>query len=537
METYLTLLYVTLDQEIALKRFFAGKGWSYCKPDLSILTDAVGPAKKPSSHKTKSGKIITYISLEDEQQSKPKVKQTRVRTARNAKQKANQLQTASNDESVGSQTWEALDGSHLSDGFVEQQATVETDDGDNDDDFASDVEEAMKAEQDMVTPESEVPISTRSRRKPDRKTPKTKKSPQVTVDKESSRLSPARKKRKVAIETEAKIEAFIADEQEKTDVKPGVLVKNRTTNEKRTNASIPGFQLSCSECGKEFKMKRHLEKHYENKHVKADTAPKPARKREAAYQCAKCGAVFSRSDSLKNHNRYVHEGIRRKLKVRPCTCDICGAVFRRISSLSEHSLTKHSTEDLPFKCDLCEKSFVRLRFLESHKNRVHLHLKPYSCTNCNAKFYSSNGLRTHTRSHVCGGDEWKKFQCPHCPNKYRAASELEMHMTALHYGGAYSCVCGEVVKWAGSIAKHQRKCKTYQDYCAAVGEKEVNRMCNVIEVALNDVLSKGTTETVTESNNTTSNEIQHENGDLESSTVDHVNSQSDRVDSEEGTSD
>ncbi|XP_045190343.2 uncharacterized protein LOC123547372 isoform X3 [Mercenaria mercenaria] len=44
MESYLMMLYVTLEQESALKNFFVDQGWMFCKPDLSVTTDKLGPA-------------------------------------------------------------------------------------------------------------------------------------------------------------------------------------------------------------------------------------------------------------------------------------------------------------------------------------------------------------------------------------------------------------------------------------------------------------------------------------------------------------
>ncbi|XP_052226149.1 zinc finger protein 236-like [Dreissena polymorpha] len=44
MESYLTLLYLTLEQEEAVKKLFLQKGWKYLKADLSSMTDTLGPS-------------------------------------------------------------------------------------------------------------------------------------------------------------------------------------------------------------------------------------------------------------------------------------------------------------------------------------------------------------------------------------------------------------------------------------------------------------------------------------------------------------
>lgn len=43
MGTYLMMLYVSIEQEKAVKDLFSNKGWGFKKPDLSLTTDRLGP--------------------------------------------------------------------------------------------------------------------------------------------------------------------------------------------------------------------------------------------------------------------------------------------------------------------------------------------------------------------------------------------------------------------------------------------------------------------------------------------------------------
>lgn len=67
-------------------------------------------------------------------------------------------------------------------------------------------------------------------------------------------------------------------------------------------------------------------------------------------------------------------------------------------------------------------------------------------------------------------------------------------MTAMHFGGAYRCVCGEVVRWSSSVAKHKRQCKSYQEYVEINGEL-MDKVCNIIEVQYSEEMHEQSSET------------------------------------------
>lgn len=270
---------------------------------------------------------------------------------------------------------------------------------------------------------------------------------------------------------------------------------------KREKRPPPGVTKKCTLCPREFRFQFNLDRHCKLKHD-PDKTDKPKRKREKGpQQCDICGSVFTRSDSLLDHKRRVHEGVRKVHPAQICTCDVCGASFTRRTHLKEHFLVKHSNSKRPLACHLCEKSFIRARFLQMHLNRDHLKIKPYECQFCNKKFYSEFSAKNHTKLKICRPDRVKNLKCIHCEKRFQDANHLEMHMTAKHFGGAYKCVCGEVVAWSSSIAKHKRKCKDYQEYVAVNGEAS-KKLCNVIEVEYSDVFVENTAENNTGVSNT-----------------------------------
>ncbi|GFY70943.1 zinc finger protein [Trichonephila inaurata madagascariensis] len=132
----------------------------------------------------------------------------------------------------------------------------------------------------------------------------------------------------------------------------------------------------CSTCGKEFKRKDHLKKHYI---IHSGKRP---------FICFVCGKDFARKDRFKDHctthlsngwscyfcgrmfsQRYIlrkHEMIHRGVK--PYSCDLCDRKFSRKNDLLRHG-TSHSGEKTNF-CEICGKGFSQKRLLKRHL-RIH----------------------------------------------------------------------------------------------------------------------------------------------------------------------
>ncbi|XP_053407044.1 zinc finger protein 471-like isoform X3 [Mercenaria mercenaria] len=508
METYLTLLYVTLEQELALKDFFSEKGWTYCKPDLGVMTDKAGPFQNPQAIRTKSGGIITYSELSDNYEP-AKTRSNKVVTKKRST-KVNISSSVPDIVKVEVSTEEDDFPSQSED--VENEVgedTTENDDGDNDDDFA-DVMNSTDDREENDTGVAAVSNSPKKRGRPVRKTPKAslKKSnkdsggsvtPGTSSGDQEEVSASGRKRRRVAAKADATIASIISEEKEENAAKSMLMKKPEVSKPERKEAP-KGEKLKCSLCPKEYIHHFNLNRHYKIAHD-PDNPPMPKvhhRKNEDTnYQCDICGAVLRRADTLKDHKLLVHEGIRRKKKTvykqEVSTCDICGSRHTTRSGLKEHILVKHSNKTLPHACNMCEKSFIRYRYLETHINRDHLGTKPFECSFCQKRFYSENSSKHHMDSKICQPDRVQPFKCIQCDKRYADQRGLETHMVAMHFGGAYSCVCGEVVRWEGSVAKHKRKCKLYQEYASVNGEK-LDKVCNVIEVPYEEVLAENTNE-------------------------------------------
>ena len=52
-------------------------------------------------------------------------------------------------------------------------------------------------------------------------------------------------------------------------------------------------------------------------------------------------------------------------------------------------------------------------------------------TECRRTFLRAENLKSHEETH----NEEKRFQCPHCPDKFRRKSNMARHVSSRHGGG------------------------------------------------------------------------------------------------------
>ncbi|XP_006811629.1 uncharacterized protein LOC102807889 [Saccoglossus kowalevskii] len=175
--------------------------------------------------------------------------------------------------------------------------------------------------------------------------------------------------------------------------------------------------LVCIPCGRLFKDRNELDKHYTSKHSieehfakkkglkkqevqgrsgktskkKQETMPQKQDKKFEArmdLKCRDCSKAFSTMEVLKQH-------IKTKCETNKETiiCCQCRRPFKSCVDLERHVIHKHMTK---FQCSECNKSFITKEYLEQHNNNKHM--TEYPCNECVKVFKNRQGLKTHSRN-------------------------------------------------------------------------------------------------------------------------------------------
>ncbi|XP_077111597.1 uncharacterized protein LOC143767274 [Ranitomeya variabilis] len=189
--------------------------------------------------------------------------------------------------------------------------------------------------------------------------------------------------------------------------------------------------FSCSECGKGFTKKSHLDRH-----LLIHTEEKP-------FSCSECGKCFTHRSSLVEH-QMVHTG------EKPFPCSECGKGFTNKSHLDRHLLIH--TGEKPFSCSECGKCFTEKSSLVRHQ-RIHTGEKPFSCSECGKCFTEKTCFIRHQRTHT--GE--KPFSCSECRKCFNRKTNLVAHMKTHAGDKPFSCSeCGKQFSDKSTLSKHQR---------------------------------------------------------------------------------
>lgn len=133
----------------------------------------------------------------------------------------------------------------------------------------------------------------------------------------------------------------------------------------------------CYDCKKRFdgfiELKRHMNQH--------DNSQKP-------FECTTCNIRFVHLNSWfrhrSRHTKNIHE------------CEYCSKAFDTISRLKFHIQDMHKEQMKAYKCQQCDEVFA-LHFLLVWHMEWHKKAKKFTCTTCDAVFFSERKLKAHIR--------------------------------------------------------------------------------------------------------------------------------------------
>ncbi|XP_073966438.1 zinc finger Y-chromosomal protein 2-like [Choristoneura fumiferana] len=195
------------------------------------------------------------------------------------------------------------------------------------------------------------------------------------------------------------------------------------------------------------------------------------------HECGSCGVKFASLDAMKKHA----DG-RRKCDNSMKACAECGEVFSSGELLKEHADERHVL--VQYWCEECSQPFVSQASLETHHQRVHLHIKwpaygrtremnreyykkikertrlkaQVVCEMCGARLMSNAALERHQQSQCRRERSPKAYKCPHCVKSCATRQGLQLHIT-LHTGEKpYKCAqCPLEFRQSGALKRHHNK--------------------------------------------------------------------------------
>ena len=201
----------------------------------------------------------------------------------------------------------------------------------------------------------------------------------------------------------------------------------------------------CSGCGRQFKTRKLLEDHIDEKVnmiMKCEKSFKCSgnvSEARVVFPCNLCGKVFTRKDNLRSHLRsYASEkGQSTSKQAKKYDCKVCGQSFGGTSLLSLHALThkqigNDQSSTKIYRCGKCGKVFSFSSTLKQHK----LSCDPikntevkilHKCQKCPSVFDSKLQLIGHSRIH---SSLKKPHQCHYCDNRFSNPAQLRLHLVS-----------------------------------------------------------------------------------------------------------
>ena len=160
-------------------------------------------------------------------------------------------------------------------------------------------------------------------------------------------------------------------------------------------------------------------------------------------QCPDCGKVFTRKDSMVQHYRSIHKGMK-------YSCNQCDYQATQQGRLQQHIQSVH--EGIKYHCNQCDYQATQQDHLQTHIQSKHEGIK-YPCNQCDYQATQQGSLQTHIKSK----HESINYPCNECDYKASTKDSLKSHMIAKHSDTILKCdSCDYETKWRQSYYRHKR---------------------------------------------------------------------------------
>ncbi|XP_045190346.2 zinc finger protein 2-like [Mercenaria mercenaria] len=448
METYLMMLYVTLDQESALKTFFADQGWTFCKPDLSVTTDKLGPAIGNAPQLRKDSEVTPGITGKRKASSSPRKapkiklvkivsnstdvdKKSETVSERNKKIEEKDSSAKCVIDDTGLFDDETCDDEEITDMIVKMKERKRNA---RDVEAVDEIHEAADSDIEDVGDEENDDTDDSIEGLNDEEA-------EEKLDGTNEDVKSEIKGRNIGKAITKKGSSKKSDEEKDSDDNKAIDSQEDVIKKLLSQSRQPDGGFKCCICSKEIKvkynMKRHLRTHLPDQ-----------------INCSLCNRFFESFTEREEHMRNRHSSRH--------ICETCGVSFKRKSDLNAHMIKHESVFDQEtspncFKCTYkdCGKIFFRQTNFEYHLN-VHNGVRPYECIGCLRSFHSKYTKNEHEKD--CVNDV--EYKCDICGSVFKQRSGLHNHKQAEHVRQekGYPCeICSQMFKFSSGLIRHKKE--------------------------------------------------------------------------------
>ena len=164
------------------------------------------------------------------------------------------------------------------------------------------------------------------------------------------------------------------------------------------------------------------------------------------HACWRCDETFADYKQYELHGK-CHKDV--------FVCDICGVITYTIKKMKEHNSYVHCGLR-PYKCEICDKAFRDRTTLRDH-HITHSDIETFLCPHCGKRFkfrqsYNRHLTVLHDPNYI------RPCACNICSYRAHTMSKLEMHYEVVHSGKLFPCdICGKQFKCTAKVRIHKRK--------------------------------------------------------------------------------